>query len=104
MNTFIKTLNNDYTITDKSSEFITRARVDVGNGYELSVIQGVYSYGGEEGLYECAVMHNDSLCYDTPITDDVIGYCSESEVLFYLNQLKEFASTGKVTNLLPEQE
>jgi len=33
------------------------------------------------GLWELAVIGKDgSLCYDTPITDDVLGYLTEEEV------------------------
>ena len=66
------------------------------NGYGASVIQFPYSYGGGKGLYELAVVRyragdgiNDfSLTYDTPITDDVIGYLSEAEVDNLLSQVE----------------
>ena len=49
-----------------------------GNGYGASVVNGPYSYGGRDGLYELAVIvfHGDSreLTYDTPVTADVIGW------------------------------
>ena len=50
------------------------------NGYGVSVIRGEYTYGGKEGLYELAVLKGGSLCYDTCITDDVIGYLSMEQV------------------------
>ena len=57
------------------------------NDYGASVIRGgSYSYGG----LEVAVLRFHSgdeegfdICYDTPITDDVIGYLEEDQ----LNQL-----------------
>jgi hypothetical protein len=61
-----------------------RARVFYPNGYGASVIQSRYSYGGDKGLYELAVLRgtaNDcDLCYTTPITDDVEGYLSPEAV------------------------
>jgi hypothetical protein len=49
-----------------------------GNGYGASVVTGEYTYGGDAGLYELAVIHFDGddfeLTYDTPITDDVVGW------------------------------
>lgn len=51
-----------------------QARHDFPNGYGVSVVQGPYTYGNEDGLYELAVMFNGRICYTTPITQDVIGY------------------------------
>ncbi len=57
------------------------------NGYGASVVRGPYTYGGSRGLWELAVIlyHGEgedsfSLTYETPITDDVIGYLEEDEV------------------------
>lgn len=66
---------------------MSRATHEFENGYGASVIIGHFSYGGREGLYELAVLHNDSLCYDTHITDDVIGYLTKEEVEGLLDQI-----------------
>lgn len=62
------------------------------NGYGASVVQGEGTYGYEKGLWELAVItwKEDAagevdgkafdLCYDTPITDNVLGYLSEDAV------------------------
>ena len=51
------------------------------NGFGASVIRGDYSYGGSEGLFELGVLDAaDNLTYETPITDDVIGWLQESDV------------------------
>lgn len=51
------------------------------NGYGASVVSHQYSYGGDEGLSELAVMHNgEGPVYDTPITEDVIGWLTEDDV------------------------
>jgi len=36
----------------------------------------------------CVNIHGGSLCYDTPITDDVIGYCDAVRVSEILNEIK----------------
>jgi hypothetical protein len=47
----------------------------------VSVIQTPYSYGGDAGLYELAVMAADGdIAYDTPITDDVLGYQTKEQI------------------------
>lgn len=58
----------------------TQAVMEFDNGYGVSVITGSIAYGGDQGLYELAVLKGASLCYDTPVTDDVIGYLSPEEV------------------------
>ena len=70
-----------------------QALVFFKNGYGASIIIGSYSYGGNEGLYEIAVLKGNkkqwSICYDTPITDDVIGHLKPEEVEETLKQIKE---------------
>lgn len=48
--------------------------VTFSNGYAGSVVSSQYSYGGKEGLFEVAVMYNGEIVYDTPVTDDVVGF------------------------------
>lgn len=56
------------------------------NGYGASVIRGgSMAYGG----LELAVLKGGSLCYDTPITDDVLGYLSESDIPDLLSKISE---------------
>ena len=53
------------------------------NGYGVSIVQHIFSYG-RDGQWELAVLKGTpedwTLCYDTEITNDVIGYLHESEV------------------------
>ena len=51
------------------------------NGYGASVIRHKGSYGYSKGLWELAVLNGEgSLCYDTPITSDVLGHLNDFEV------------------------
>jgi hypothetical protein len=62
------------------------------NGYGVSVVRFPGSYGGEAGLYEVAILkgleEDWKICYDTPITDDVIGYQSVEDIDNLLSQVE----------------
>ena len=59
------------------------------NGYGASVVSHDVSHGGDRGLYEIAVLDsNGDLCYDTPITDDVVGYAGVQTVYETLDRIK----------------
>jgi hypothetical protein len=65
------------------------SRITFENGYGASVVQTFFSYGGEEGLYELAVLDsNGDLTYSTPITNDVLGHLSEDDVTKVLEQIQ----------------
>ena len=61
-----------------------QAQIFFPNGYGASVICTEFSFGGSQGLYELAVLKGDSsdykLCYDTFLTEDVIGHLDEEGV------------------------
>jgi hypothetical protein len=59
------------------------------NGYGISVVrfgyaQGIASYTSNDSEWEAAVLLGNekaySLCYSTPITDDVVGHLSDEGV------------------------
>jgi hypothetical protein len=59
------------------------------NGYGASVICNESSYGGDNGLFELAVLDkNGNICYDTPITSDVIGYMTHDHVVRVLKDIE----------------
>lgn len=66
----------------------TQAKVTFNNGYGASVITGWGTYTTPDKPYEVAIMQDDVLCYDTPITDDVIGHCTASRVTELLNEIE----------------
>lgn len=57
------------------------------NGYGASVVRSSYSYGGSEGFFELAVLRRGRLCYDTPITSDVIGWLDAAAVVDLLDKI-----------------
>lgn len=55
---------------------------------EVSVIRSSMTYGGNEGLFELAMLRNDKCIYDTPITNDVRGWLDEEDVLDILEDVQ----------------
>jgi len=67
-----------------------QARIQFDNGYGASVVKTPYSYGGDRGLYELAVLDNDGhLTYATPITNDVIGYLRDIDVTDVMEKIQQ---------------
>jgi hypothetical protein len=62
------------------------------NGYGASIVQHEFSYGGNRGLWELAVIKGNEeewdICYTTPITSDVLGYLQDNEVDELLTQIE----------------
>ena len=62
------------------------------NGYGVSVVSFPGSYGFRDGLYESAVLKGTEedweICYNSVITDDVLGYQSEEEVEVLLYEIE----------------
>jgi len=74
-----------------------RIREFYENGYGVSITCNEYSYGGKDGLYEIAILKGDEdnwdICYDTYITNDVIGYLTDYEVEEIVIKIKELEKT-----------
>lgn len=87
---FSKVFDNEFKLLGES--FTHRFKFD--NNYGASVIKHIGSYGYEKDLFELAVIHFDEngeseLCYETQITDDILGCLSNDEVLDILGKIKK---------------
>ena len=81
-------ITKDAKFTDHSNSHMQRIRIMFPNGYGASIIKGDGSYG-----VELAVITDEGLCYDTDITDDVIGNIENLEELNgYLERIKALPS------------
>lgn len=77
----------EFKPTPMGSGVISRIKFD--NGYGASVVKGPHTYGGNEGLYELAVIDaNDQVTYETSVTNDVEGYLTEEDVTILLKQIQ----------------
>ena len=75
-------------VTDHSNSHMRRIRIMFPNGYGASIIKGDGSYG-----VELLVITAEGPCYDTDITDDVIGNIKDLEELNgYLERIKALPS------------
>ena len=71
------------------ADFGIVSRTQFDNGYEASVVKSEYTYGGKDGLYELAVFKDGEICYDTPITNDVIGYLRPIDVTDVMEKIQQ---------------
>jgi hypothetical protein len=71
------------------ADFGIVSRTQFDNGYEASVVKSEYTYGGKDGLYELAVFKDGEICYDTIITDDVIGYLRPEDVTDVMAKIQQ---------------
>jgi hypothetical protein len=68
-----------------------QARLEFDNGFEVSVVKGPHTYGGDRGLYELAVFKDGELHYGNPIANgDVVGYLREEDVTDAMLVIQKF--------------
>lgn len=92
-------INNFNTVVFKELKFHphpmgigNQCIVQFTNGYGASIVKGEHTYGGRDGLYELAVFGKDGhISYDTPITEDVLGYLTEQDVEKTLTDIKNLS-------------
>ena len=71
------------------------------NNYGASVVKGEHTYGGEEGLWELAVIKfrtdgEYALDYTTPITEDVEGHLTDDAVEVLLDRIEALPSSSLI--------
>lgn len=68
-----------------------------GNGYGASVICNSMSYGGNQGLFEVAVLDaKGDLVYDTSVTNDVVGFLDFAGVADVLQKIQNLPKNTNV--------
>ena len=70
-------------------------------GFGASIVKHKYSYGGDKGLYEIAVLDDieGGPIYYTSVSDDVLGHLSENDVETHLNEIKSLNPNEKENNI-----
>lgn len=97
-----ESINQITNIENKSNSYISRLRIYFKNWFQLSVIQGAYTYGSESNLFEIAIMdwHGDmsNLLWDEEDDKDdiVCGFCSVEKVYHYMKKVSQLPSKDEV--------
>ena len=97
----------------KDLEFIEKPEVGIfaqmffDNGYGISVVRNIFSYTSKDKLdYEIAVLEGNEedwdICYDTPITCNVLGYLSPEQVTEIMIQIQKYGN--KNTDIVEIEE
>ena len=73
-----------------------QAIAEFPNGFGASVIKSDFSHGGKSGLFELAVLDNDTgnINSTTDITDDVIGWQDENDIDRILTTISKLNEDG----------
>ena len=58
------------------------------NNYGASVVKHDCSYGNVDDLFELAVLYNGQITYNEDLTQDVIGWLTQDEVIGHLEYIK----------------
>jgi len=75
-----------------------QAKLKFDNGYGVSVIAGPTAYSSPREYlpnpyfyeqYELAVLKDGNVCYDTEITNDVLGYRSKDEITEAIEKVQQ---------------
>ena len=79
-------------------EKAAQAKMEFDNGYGVSVLLGSMYYSNGIDTYELAVLADGKICYDTPITEDVLGYLTNEEVTEAMMKVQNLPSRKKLDN------
>lgn len=80
---------DDLTFKFRKGISIIQARMDFPNGYGISVVSGDGLYCDD--TFEVAVFKDGH--YDTPITDDVLGYQTQEDITKIMIELQNYEKT-----------
>lgn len=69
--------------------FHSHATHQFSNGYGVSVVDGKYAYC-DNGTYEVAILKNDEICFNTPLTNDVLAYQTPEQIDEILKEVESY--------------
>lgn len=66
------------------------SRIHFDNEWGASVVRHEYSYGGNKGLFELAILDKTGeLCYTTSVSDNVVGWLTENDVTELMKDIQK---------------
>lgn len=91
-------------VKNLSDDRVSRLRLVFKNGYQLSIIRGEFSYGGDQGLFEISPFDlegcmNGGLFDEEDQGDDVLGYCNLEKVKYYVNKIGTLPAIQSITGV-----
>lgn len=94
---------NIASVEDNSDSLFRRVAITFKNGLGLSIIQGEYSYGGPQGLFEIAPKNKEgeldgSLFDEEDQGEDVLGHCTVEQLNHYINKIGNINTTKGIQN------
>lgn len=66
------------------------AKLHFDNGYGVSVLTGGMYFYTRNNTYEVGILKDGYLCYNTPITDDVLKYQTKEQVEEVMKKLQSY--------------
>lgn len=75
-----------YVVCQRTSR---QAIMDFSNGYGVSVLCGKDFYSNGINTFEVGIRRGDNLTFDTPITDDVIGWQTPEQITEIMKQVQD---------------
>lgn len=90
MKTFKDLEFKKHNLADISPSFkdAKQSVMNFSNGYGVSVLLGLAFYSNGVDTYEVAILKDGDVCYETPITDDVLSNQTEEEVTEVMERLQ----------------
>ena len=85
-------------ISDTHGPLAKQAWEEFDNGFEASVVQHKYSYGGDKGMYEVGVFFNERMCDPLGWDDTVKGFLDDVELSEIKNIEKKIYEEVKSSN------
>lgn len=84
--------------TDESDQFAVRLHIHVNKDYSISIIRGAYTYGGDDGLFEMAVLGRKEGLIEMPFyasQDCVQGYLTPAALNEMLDKTLDWIEAKK---------
>lgn len=97
----INSFGGSLSFPERDDLEVAQTLIKFPNGYGISFVKGPASYGLEAGIIK---HHKDEwhLCFDTPVTRDVLGHLEDKDIIPLCKSVSELTDWREQTS--PETE